>query len=77
VQNKNKHQNVKQDNRTEVQDNTKYPLTKKKLGVRPGNLKGLVFPVLMGDGHLREKIKLHCGHLSDTISIDSKIYVDN
>jgi hypothetical protein len=31
----------------------------------------------MGNGHLSEKINLHCGHLSDTISIDPKIYVDN
>ena len=41
--------------------------------------------VSMGDGQLSEKINLHCGHLSDnisghlsdTISIDPKIYVDN
>jgi hypothetical protein len=39
----------------------------------------------MGDGHLSEKITLHCGHLSDDISehlsdkisIEPKIYVDN
>jgi len=39
----------------------------------------------MGNGHLSEKNYLHCGHLSeninghlsDTISIDPKIYVDN
>ena len=39
----------------------------------------------MGNGHLSEQINLHCGHLSDnisghlsdTISIDPKIYVDN
>jgi hypothetical protein len=38
-----------------------------------------------GDGYLSEKINLHCrhlsdsisGHLSDTISIEAKIYVDN
>jgi len=38
-----------------------------------------------GDGHLSENINLHCGHLSDDISghlsdkisIDPKIYVDN
>jgi hypothetical protein len=32
---------------------------------------------IVGDGHFSEKINLHCGHLSDTISIDRKIYVDN
>jgi len=39
----------------------------------------------MGDGDLSEKITLHCGHLSDdisghlsdTIGIEPKIYVDN
>jgi hypothetical protein len=30
-----------------------------------------------GDGYLSGKINLHCGHLSDTISIEPKIYVDN
>jgi hypothetical protein len=33
--------------------------------------------LIVGDGHFSEKINLHCGHLSDTISIDPKIYVDN
>jgi hypothetical protein len=28
-------------------------------------------------GHLNEKINLHCGHLSDKISIDPQNYADN
>jgi len=55
-----------------------------KLGYRCTYLQYTVAYDNMGDGHLSEKINLHCGHLSDisghlsdTISIGPKIYVDN
>jgi hypothetical protein len=44
-----------------------------------------IYPIVRCDGHLSEKINVHCGHLSDninghfsdTFSVDPKQYVDN